>query len=74
MSLFYNILGLFRSPGAPPRDEGLQSGVPTTYGILTCDTMEQAMARSGSKAGNKGQEAALAAIEMANLYARINQQ
>ena len=53
---------------------GREHGVPTTYGILTCDTMEQAMARSGSKAGNKGQEAALAAIEMANLYARINQQ
>ena len=48
-----------------------REGVPVTYGILTCDTMEQALARSGSKAGNKGQEAALAAIEMANLYDEI---
>lgn len=48
-----------------------RSGVPVTYGVLTCDTMEQAMARSGSKAGNKGEEAAVAAIEMANLYDAI---
>jgi len=48
-----------------------RSGVPVTYGVLTCDTMEQAMARSGSKAGNKGKEAAVAAIEMANLYDAI---
>jgi 6,7-dimethyl-8-ribityllumazine synthase len=47
---------------------GRSSGVPVTYGVLTCDTMEQALARSGSKAGNKGEEAALAAIEMSNLY------
>ncbi|MFW5968230.1 MAG: 6,7-dimethyl-8-ribityllumazine synthase [Persicimonas sp.] len=47
---------------------GVDSGVPTTFGVLTCDTVDQAIERSGSKAGNKGAEAALAAIEMANLY------
>jgi len=49
------------------------TGVPVAYGILTCDTLEQAMERSGSKAGNKGCEAALAAIEMASLYHRLGQ-
>jgi 6,7-dimethyl-8-ribityllumazine synthase len=43
------------------------TGVPATFGVLTCDSIEQAIERSGSKAGNKGVEAALAAIEMANL-------
>jgi 6,7-dimethyl-8-ribityllumazine synthase len=43
------------------------SGVPVSFGVLTCDTIEQAIERSGSKGGNKGVEAALAAIEMANL-------
>ncbi len=42
--------------------------IPVAFGVLTVDTAEQAAARSGSKAGNKGWEAALAAIEMANLY------
>ena len=50
---------------------GIEASIPVTYGILTCDTMEQAMARSGSKQGNKGAEAARAAVEMANLYAEI---
>jgi 6,7-dimethyl-8-ribityllumazine synthase len=45
----------------------LQSGVPVTFGVVTSDTVEQAIERAGSKAGNKGAEAALAAIEMANL-------
>ena len=44
-----------------------QTGVPTTFGVITTETMEQAIERSGSKAGNKGAEAAMAAIEMANL-------
>lgn len=44
-----------------------QSGIPITFGVITTDTIEQAIERSGSKAGNKGVEAALAAIEMANL-------
>ncbi len=45
--------------------------LPVAYGVITCDTLEQAIERSGSKAGNKGAEAALAAIEMANLFAEM---
>lgn len=45
----------------------LATGVPVIFGILTCDTLEQAINRAGAKSGNKGFEAALAAIEMANL-------
>ena len=45
----------------------LDTGVPVIFGILTTDTIEQAMERAGTKAGNKGAEAAMAAIEMANL-------
>ena len=52
---------------------GTDGDVPVTYGVLTCDTIEQAMARSGSKHGNKGAEAAEAAVEMANLYEVIDQ-
>jgi 6,7-dimethyl-8-ribityllumazine synthase len=47
---------------------GLESDIPVTFGVLTTDTLEQAIERAGSKAGNKGWDAALAAIEMANLY------
>jgi len=47
---------------------GLASGVPVSFGVLTCDTLEQAIERSGSKSGNKGWQAALAAIEMVQLY------
>lgn len=46
---------------------GLQSGVPTIFGVLTTDTIEQAIERAGTKAGNKGWDAATSAIEMANL-------
>ncbi len=46
-------------------------GVPVAFGVLTCDTVEQAAARAGGKAGNKGWEAALAALEMADLRARL---
>ncbi|MTV47645.1 6,7-dimethyl-8-ribityllumazine synthase [Heliobacillus mobilis] len=46
---------------------GLQSGVPTIFGVLTTDTIEQAIERAGTKAGNKGWDAAMSAIEMANL-------
>lgn len=42
-----------------------------TFGVLTCDTVEQAIDRAGVKAGNKGSEAALACIEMVNLYAKM---
>ncbi|MBP2664075.1 MAG: ribH [Firmicutes bacterium] len=46
---------------------GLESGVPTLFGVLTTDTIEQAIERAGTKAGNKGFDAAVSAIEMANL-------
>jgi len=49
----------------------MDSGVPVAFGILTCDSLEQAIERSGSKAGNKGVEAAMAAIEMVSLYDSI---
>jgi 6,7-dimethyl-8-ribityllumazine synthase len=51
-----------------------EHGVVVTYGVITCDTLEQAVERSGSKAGNKGAEAAEAAIEMVNLGAAIDEQ
>jgi 6,7-dimethyl-8-ribityllumazine synthase len=47
------------------------TGVPVIFGILTCDTLEQAINRAGAKAGNKGGEAALSAIEMVNLLGRL---
>ena len=50
---------------------GLDTGVPTIFGVLTTDTIEQAIERAGSKAGNKGSEVALAAIEMINLLNQI---
>ncbi|CAG7612008.1 6,7-dimethyl-8-ribityllumazine synthase [Paenibacillus solanacearum] len=46
---------------------GLKTGVPTIFGVLTTDSIEQAVERAGTKAGNKGWEAAVTAIEMANL-------
>ncbi|HOE62160.1 MAG TPA: 6,7-dimethyl-8-ribityllumazine synthase [Candidatus Sumerlaeota bacterium] len=46
----------------------MESGVPVIFGVLTTDTIEQAVERAGTKQGNKGFDAALAAIEMANLY------
>ncbi|HZY83500.1 MAG TPA: 6,7-dimethyl-8-ribityllumazine synthase [Gemmataceae bacterium] len=45
----------------------LATGVPVIFGVLTCDTLEQALNRAGAKAGNKGFDAALAAVEMVNL-------
>jgi len=50
---------------------GLQTGVPTVFGVLTTETLEQAIERAGTKAGNKGASAAAAAIEMANLFAKL---
>ncbi|CAI0393192.1 unnamed protein product [Linum tenue] len=47
---------------------GLNSGVPCIFGVLTCEDMDQALNRAGGKAGNKGAEAALTAIEMASLF------
>ena len=45
----------------------LQTGVPTVYGVITADTLEQAIERAGTKAGNKGWDAAMSAMEMADL-------
>ncbi|QTX31215.1 6,7-dimethyl-8-ribityllumazine synthase [Aminithiophilus ramosus] len=50
---------------------GLEQRVPVAFGVLTCDSLEQALLRAGSKAGNKGAEAALAALEMADLLRNI---
>ena len=49
----------------------LESAIPIAYGIITADTIEQAIERAGTKAGNKGWDAALSAIEMANLYREL---
>lgn len=50
----------------------LETDIPIAFGVLTTDTLEQAIERAGSKAGNKGWDAAMAAIEMANLIRGIN--
>jgi 6,7-dimethyl-8-ribityllumazine synthase len=49
----------------------LTSGIPVIFGVLTCDTLEQALHRAGAKAGNKGFEAAVTAIEMVNLFKKL---
>lgn len=49
----------------------MQTGVPTVFGVVTSDTLEQAIERAGAKAGNKGWDAAQAAMELADLYARM---
>ena len=51
----------------------LDSGIPVIFGIVTTDTIEQAIERAGTKAGNKGWNAAIAAIEMANLIEVVDQ-
>lgn len=51
----------------------LESRIPVIYGIITTDTIEQAIERAGTKAGNKGWNAAIAAVEMANLIAIVDQ-
>ncbi len=48
---------------------GMGSGKPVSFGVITADTQEQALERAGSKAGNKGWQAALSALEMVNLFA-----
>jgi len=50
---------------------GIRTGVPTIFGVITADTIEQAIERAGTKIGNKGADAAAAAIEMANLFSKI---
>ena len=49
----------------------MQTGVPAIFGIITADTLDQAIQRAGTKEGNKGWQAALAAIEMVNLYKEL---
>jgi len=49
----------------------LESGLPVAFGVLTCDNLEQALERAGAKGGNKGWEAALSAIEMADLMDKL---
>lgn len=51
---------------------GMQSGFPIIFGVLTTESIEQAIERAGTKAGNKGYEAAVGAIEMGNLYKNMN--
>jgi len=50
---------------------GLQTGVPVAFGVLTTDTVEQALDRAGAKSGNQGWAAAVSAIEMVNLFRRM---
>jgi len=50
---------------------GLNTGIPVIYGVVTTDTIEQAIERAGTKAGNKGVDAAITAIEMVNLFKNI---
>ena len=50
---------------------GLQTGVPTLFGVLTTENIEQAIERAGTKAGNKGADAAMAAMEMASLLGKL---
>ena len=50
----------------------MSTGIPVAFGVLTVDTIEQAIERSGSKAGNKGEEAALSALEMVSLIGQLD--
>lgn len=50
---------------------GLETGVPVMFGVITTENIEQAIARAGSKAGNKGYDCALSAIEMVNLFSQM---
>ena len=51
---------------------GLQTGIPVMFGVLTTDTIEQAIERAGTKAGNKGYDCAIGALEMVNLVGELN--
>lgn len=51
---------------------GMDTGVPVIFGVITADTIEQAIERAGTKAGNKGWDAAISAVEMANLFDLIH--
>jgi len=52
---------------------GMQTGIPVIYGVVTADSLEQAIDRAGAKQGNKGFEAAMAAVELVNLYKEVFQ-
>jgi len=52
---------------------GIETGVPVIFGVITTDTIEQAIERAGTKAGNKGWDSAVSAVEMANLMAEVDQ-
>ncbi|MGI6081811.1 MAG: 6,7-dimethyl-8-ribityllumazine synthase [Limnochordia bacterium] len=52
---------------------GLDTAIPVIFGVITADTIEQAIERAGTKAGNKGWDAALSAIEMSNLMRRLSE-
>lgn len=51
---------------------GLDTGIPTIFGVITADNLEQAIERAGTKQGNKGADAALSAIEMTNLFGELD--
>ncbi|MFH1502971.1 MAG: 6,7-dimethyl-8-ribityllumazine synthase [Candidatus Eisenbacteria bacterium] len=51
---------------------GMQTGVPTTFGVVTADNLEQAIERAGSKSGNRGWDAARAALELVDLYSKLD--
>ncbi len=53
------------------REVGTRTGVPCIFGVLTCDTLEQAIQRAGAKMGNQGRAAMLTAVEMANLMTKL---
>lgn len=52
---------------------GLEAGIPVVYGVLTTETIEQAVERAGTKAGNRGADAAMACIEMVDLYGQLGE-
>ncbi|MEM1108908.1 MAG: 6,7-dimethyl-8-ribityllumazine synthase [Planctomycetota bacterium] len=53
------------------KDVGVNTGIPTIFGVLTCDTLEQAIHRAGAKMGNAGRSAMMTAVEMANLMQKL---
>ena len=53
---------------------GMESGLPVVFGVVTADNVEQAIDRAGVKAGNKGFEAAMSAVELVNLYKEVNRE
>ena len=60
-----------RAVSASLAEIGLAAGIPVLFGLLTCETVEQAIHRSGGNVGNKGRECALAALEMIDLLAKL---